>query len=121
MQHSPGFLALVEAARTRVAEVAAAELPALLQATPDALLIDVREDSEWQAGHVRGALHLGKGVIERDIEQRVPDPQTCLYLYCGGGYRSVLAADNLRQMGYRRVVSVDGGWRELQRLLPVES
>ncbi len=121
MQHSPGFLALVEAARARVDEVQAAELPGLLQAAPNAVLIDVREDSEWHADHVRGALHLGKGVIERDIEQRIPDPQTCLYLYCGGGYRSVLAADNLRQMGYQRVYSVDGGWRELQKIMPTQS
>lgn len=118
--HSPGFLALVNAARSRVREIAAAELPAALRAQPAAALIDVREDSEYAAGHVRGAEHLGKGVIERDIETRHPDRQQTLFLYCGGGYRSALAADALRQMGYANAVSVDGGWKALKDLMPVE-
>lgn len=118
--HSPGFLALVAQARARVAEIDAADLADALAREPDAALIDVREESEYTAGHVTGAEHLGKGVIERDIEARHPDPQQPLYLYCGGGYRSALAADALRTMGYARVVSVDGGWRALRELLPTD-
>ncbi|MDT0619521.1 rhodanese-like domain-containing protein [Salinisphaera sp. P385] len=118
--HSPGFLALVAQARARVAEIDAADLADALAREPDAALIDVREESEYAAGHVTGAEHLGKGVIERDIEARHPDPQQPLYLYCGGGYRSALAADALRTMGYARVVSVDGGWRALRELLPTD-
>ena len=120
MQHAPGFLALVEAARQDVEEIAASALPDRLAAQPDARLVDVREDHEWQLGHIRGAIHLGKGIIERDIERHVPDKDVPLYLYCGGGYRSVLAARALGRMGYRQVCSVDGGWRELQELMPVE-
>lgn len=119
--HSPGFLALVAQARGRIREIHAAELADALAREPDAVLIDVREESEYAAGHVAGAEHLGKGVIERDIEARHPDPQQPLYLYCGGGYRSALAADALRAMGYGRVVSVDGGWRALRELMPTES
>lgn len=118
--HSPGFLALVDAARSRIREIAAADLPAALRAQPAAALIDVREDQEFAAGHVRGAEHLGKGVIERDIETRHPNRQQTLFLYCGGGYRSALAADALRQMGYANVVSVEGGWKALKDLMPVE-
>lgn len=118
--HSPGFLALVAQARARVAEIDAADLADALAREPDAALIDVREESEYAAGHVTGAEHLGKGVIERDIEARHPDPQQPLYLYCGGGYRSALAADALRAMGYARVISVDGGWRALRELLPTD-
>lgn len=118
MEHSPQFLALVDAARARIQEIPAAQLAAALHAQPEALLIDVREDAEYAAGHLIGALHLGRGVLERDIERHVPDPDTPLYLYCGGGYRSALAADSLRQMGYRRAVSVDGGWKALRELLP---
>lgn len=117
--HSPAFLALVEAARGRIEEIDASELPARLAAEPDALLIDTREESEWRAGHLRGAIHLSKGIIERDIEARCPARDRRLYLYCGGGYRSALVADNLRQMGYSQAISVDGGWRALQSLLPV--
>ncbi|HWU69514.1 MAG TPA: rhodanese-like domain-containing protein [Stenotrophobium sp.] len=118
--HSPAFLALVDQARRRIRELSAAELPAALQRTPRAVLLDVREESEYTAGHVSGARWLGKGIIERDIEAQYPDRDTPLYLYCGGGYRSALATDNLQQMGYRQVWSVDGGWRELRHLLPVE-
>jgi len=120
-QHSPAFVALVEQARTRIREIPAVELAAALQAAPGAQLIDVRERSEYDDGHVRGARWLGKGIIERDIESVVPDPDTPLYLYCGGGYRSALAADNLSRMGYSKVVSVEGGWRALETLMPVES
>ncbi|ROH89008.1 sulfurtransferase [Stagnimonas aquatica] len=118
--HAPGFLALVNSAKSRIKEVGAAELPALLQKNPAIRLIDTREESEYAAGHVRGAEWIGKGVIERDIEAKHPDKSTPLYLYCGGGFRSALAADALQQMGYSEVVSVDGGWRELKGLLPTE-
>jgi rhodanese-related sulfurtransferase len=119
--HSPAFLALVDDARQRVPEIPASGLPAALYADPAAKLIDVREQSEYLAGHVREAEWIGKGILERDIEQRHPDRDTALYLYCGGGFRSVLAADNLLKMGYRRVWSVDGGWRALKDLMPVET
>lgn len=118
--HSPGFVALVDAARRQVREISAAGLPGELKANPQAALIDVREESEFAAGRIRGAEHLGKGVIERDIEARHPDKDQPLYLYCGGGYRSALAALNLQQMGYTRVTSVDGGWKALKDLMPTE-
>lgn len=118
--HSPGFLALVNAARQHVREIPAADLQTQMRAHLGAVLIDVREESEFAAGHVRGAEHLGKGVIERDIETRHPDKTQPLYLYCGGGYRSALAADALQRMGYLDVTSIDGGWRALKDLLPVE-
>lgn len=109
-KHSPAFEKLCDDARSRIQEVdvqtAAGEAK-----TPGTLLVDVREESEWTAGHAAGAIHLGKGVIERDIEARVPDKGTRLLLYCGGGYRSALAADNLQRMGYTNVASVAGGWR----------
>ena len=110
MNHSPGFLKLVEDAKSRVREVSVDEARSKL-ASGQAKLIDVREDSEWEAGHARGAQHLGKGVIERDIEQRVPDKGSELILYCGGGFRSALASDNLQKMGYTNVLSMAGGWR----------
>lgn len=116
--HPPAFLALVDDAKTRIREVQARDLAATLAARPDAKLIDVREESEYAAGHVAGAQWIGKGVIERDIEALHPDKATALYLYCGGGFRSALAADNLQKMGYTQVVSVDGGWRMLKDLLP---
>ena len=108
----------MDAARTRIREIEADELAQQLSQQPDAVLLDVREADEYAAGHVAGAEHLGKGVNERDIEGRHPDLSTPLYLYCGGGYRSALAADALTQMGYRNVVSVNGGWRALQSLMP---
>ena len=113
MQHSPGFLKLVEDAKTRVREVGVADTRRRLEKN-EAVLIDVREESEWAAGHARGALHLGKGLIERDIEQRVPDKSAPIILYCGGGFRSALSADNLQKMGYTNVLSMAGGWRAWQ-------
>lgn len=108
--HSPGFLAIVADAKTRVRELTVAET---LQAVNggSARLIDVREDSEWEAAHANGADHLGKGIIERDIEKLVPDKDAELILYCGGGYRAALAADSLQKMGYTNVASMAGGWR----------
>jgi rhodanese-related sulfurtransferase len=121
VQHSPGFLKLVEDAKTRVREVGVAEARRKLEKN-EALLIDVREDSEWEAGHARGAIHLGKGIIERDIEQQVPDKNASIILYCGGGFRSALSADTLQTMGYTNVVSMAGGWRAWQAEgAPVES
>lgn len=110
MEHSPAFLRLVEDARSRVREVSVAEARAAL-ASGEARLIDVREDREWDAGHAAGAEHLGRGVIERDVEKAVPDRDAPLILYCGGGFRSVLAAQSLARMGYRNVASMAGGWR----------
>jgi rhodanese-related sulfurtransferase len=113
--HSPAFVALVDAARRQIRECSIEALKARIDRGevpgPDVVLVDVREESEWAAGHLPGAIHVGKGVIERDIEAKVPDPQTEILLYCGGGYRSALAAVNLQAMGYTRVVSVDGGVR----------
>lgn len=115
MKHSEGFLKLVNDAKSRVREVTVAETRARLAA--DSLteskvrLIDVREDDEWRAGHAAGAEHLGKGIIERDIEAAAPEKSTELILYCGGGYRSALAADVLQQMGYTNVYSMAGGWK----------
>ena len=111
MIHSKGFLKLVDDAKTRVKEVTVADSRDRLVANPAARLIDVREDGEWRAGHARGAAHLGKGIIERDIEATVPDKSTEVILYCGGGYRSALAADVLQQMGYTNVWSMAGGWK----------
>jgi rhodanese-related sulfurtransferase len=118
--HSRAFLALVNDARTRIKEVDASEVPEILRKDPKARLIDTREESEYAAGHVEGAEWIGKGVIERDIESLHPDKAEPLYLYCGGGFRSVLAAENLQKMGYTNVYSVDGGWRALKDLLPTE-
>jgi rhodanese-related sulfurtransferase len=112
MKHSPGFLALVEDAKTRVRCIEVVEYVAMREQAH--LLVDVREESEFAAGHAAGAMHLGKGIIERDIEAQVPDKGTCLVLYCGGGYRSALAGDALRRMGYERVISLEGGWRAWQ-------
>ena len=111
MIHTSGFLRLVEDAKTRIREVSVAETQARLEANPAALVIDVREDHEWAAAHAAGAEHLGKGIIERDIEQRAPEKDTELILYCGGGYRSALAADVLQNMGYTNVFSLAGGWK----------
>jgi rhodanese-related sulfurtransferase len=111
MIHTEGFLELVNDAKGRVKEVTVAETQERLAANPNALLIDVREDNEWQAEHAQGAEHLGKGIIERDIETAVPDKSTELILYCGGGYRSALAADALQKMGYTNVWSMARGWK----------
>jgi rhodanese-related sulfurtransferase len=112
MEHAPGFLRLVEAARARIREVSVAQVRAMQEAGEVFALLDVREQDEWGRGHLPGARHLGKGVIERDIERTIPDHDAAIVLYCGGGYRSALAADALRQMGYTRVASMWGGWRE---------
>jgi rhodanese-related sulfurtransferase len=111
MDHSPGFLRLVDDARTRVREVTVADVERLRATREPVAIVDVREEEEWQRGHVPGARHLCKGVIERDIERAVPDRSTRLVLYCGGGFRSALAADNLQRMGYTHVESMAGGWR----------
>lgn len=109
--HSPQFLELVEEARKRIREITAQELKPRLDARHEFRLIDVREVSEYQAGHLPDAEHICKGILERDIETTVPDPDTEIILYCGGGFRSALAADNLQKMSYRRVLSLAGGWR----------
>ena len=109
-QHSPGFLKIVTDAKTRVRECTVDDVRRRLDAGERFTVVDVREESEYAAGHVPGAVHIGKGVIERDIETKVPDPATPLVLYCGGGFRSALAADAVQKMGYTNVISMDGGW-----------
>ena len=114
-QHSPRFLQIVDEAKKRIRELSVDEVKEKLDKREKFLLIDVREESEWAKDHLPGAIHVGKGIIERDIEDRVPDANTPLVLYCGGGFRSALAADNLQKMGYKNVLSMDGGvrgWRE---------
>ena len=111
MKHTEGFLKLVNDAKSRINEVNVPETRDRMKENPNAKLIDVREDNEWDAAHAAGAIHLGKGIIERDIETTVPDKSTELILYCGGGYRSALAADVLQQMGYTNVFSMAGGWK----------
>src|SRR5213594_2001347 len=113
MQHSPGFLKLVNEVRPKIKEVTPDEARARLAQNPKAVLVDVREDSEWEKGHATQAVHLGKGVLERDIEEMFPDPNTELIMYCGGGYRSALTADVAQRMGYRNVSSVVGGYKAL--------
>ena len=109
--HSAGFLAIVQDAKSRVHEFGIDEFLKRLQAGERYVILDVREDNEWASGHVPGAHHVGRGVIERDIEQLLPEMDTPIVLYCGGGFRSALAADNLQKMGYTNVTSLDGGWR----------
>lgn len=111
MEHPPKFMAICEDARTRIEETDVETVKARLDRGDDFLLIDTREDREWNKGHLPGAIHIGKGVIERDIEAKVPDTDCEMILYCGGGYRSALAADNLTKMGYTRAISMDGGFR----------
>jgi rhodanese-related sulfurtransferase len=113
MKHSPGFLKLVNETRLKVTEISLAQARERLAKNPKAVLVDVREDAEWVQGHARGAVHLGKGILERDIEQAVPDLDTELIMYCGGGYRSVLTAAVAQQMGYRHVASLQGGYKAL--------
>lgn len=113
MQHSPGFLKIVEAVRPGIREVTIAHARERLKNNPKSILVDVREDSEWNDGHAAEAVHLGKGVLERDIEKAVPDPGTELILYCGGGYRSALAADVAQRMGYKNVFSLIGGYKAM--------
>jgi rhodanese-related sulfurtransferase len=109
--HSAQFLKLVQDAKTRVKETDVADVKKRMDAGEKFILVDVREDNEWANGHLPGAVHLGKGIIERDIEQRVPDTSAKVILYCGGGFRSALAGDNLQKMGYTNVESMDGGWK----------
>jgi rhodanese-related sulfurtransferase len=116
MEHSPGFLKLVGESKGRVRETTPEEVRKREQAGESFHLVDVREDNEWQKGHAAGAIHLGKGIIERDIEKTIPDHDAEIILYCGGGYRSALAADALQRMGYRNVVSMDGGWKRWREL-----
>jgi rhodanese-related sulfurtransferase len=111
MQHSPQFLKLVNEAKQRVKETNVAEVKSRMASGEKFLLVDVREDNEWAQGHVPGAVHMGRGIIERDIEIKVPETSTKVILYCGGGFRSALVADNLQKMGYTNVESMDGGWR----------
>ena len=111
MKHAPGFLALVNDAKSRIEEIDLAGYQKLLARGTPHVLIDTREESEWAAGHAAGAIHMGKGIIERDIEKRVPDKSATLVLYCGGGFRSALVADNLKKMGYEHPISLDGGWK----------
>jgi rhodanese-related sulfurtransferase len=111
MKHSEGFLKVVDDAKSRIREVTVAETQGRMKQDADVKLIDVREDHEWEAAHAAGAMHLGKGIIERDIENTVPDKSTEMILYCGGGYRSALAADVLQRMGYTNVFSMAGGWK----------
>jgi len=112
MAHAPRFLALVKDAKSRVRETNVAEVKKRLDAGEKLLIVDVREESEWARGHIPGSVHLGKGVIERDVEAAVPDTSCEIILYCGGGFRSAIAADNLKKMGYSNPVSMDGGWRD---------
>jgi rhodanese-related sulfurtransferase len=114
MVHNEGFLKLVNDAKARVRETDIGGYKAMRARGEGHALVDVREDHEFAAGHVKGAVHMSKGTIERDIEGKFPDKSTTLVLYCGGGFRSALAADNLQKMGYTNAISLDGGWRALQ-------
>lgn len=111
MKHSPGFLAIVNDSLSRVREISVEEVRGDIESSVDFVLVDVREDSEWAAAHASDAIHLGKGIIERDIETVIPEIDRKIVLYCGGGYRSALAADALQKMGYKSVFSLAGGWR----------
>ncbi|HEX4750862.1 MAG TPA: rhodanese-like domain-containing protein [Bryobacteraceae bacterium] len=112
--HDPGFLALVHNAKTRIREIDIEGYKRWVAAGEAGQLVDVREDHEWETAHAEGAIHLSKGIIERDIEKTFPEKDTKLVLYCGGGYRSALATDNLQKMGYTNVISLDGGWRAIE-------
>ena len=112
--HNPDFLALVNDAKSRIRQIELEDLRRMIASGERFLLIDIREESEWAAGHAAGATYLGKGIIERDIETVVPDKNTKMVLYCGGGFRSALSADALQKMGYTDVISLDGGWRAYQ-------
>jgi rhodanese-related sulfurtransferase len=120
-QHNTAFLALVNDAKSRIQQIDIEGYKKLAQSGERFMLVDTREDNEWNAGHAAGAIHLGKGIIERDIETAVPDKNAKLVLYCGGGFRSALAADALQKMGYKNVISLDGGWRAWKEAgLPIE-
>jgi rhodanese-related sulfurtransferase len=112
--HNPAFLRLVNDAKTRVKEIDIERYKQMVASGDPHTLVDIREDNEWAAGHVSGAVHLGKGIIERDIETAAPDKNASLVLYCGGGFRSALSAEALQKMGYTNVISLDGGYRALQ-------
>lgn len=119
--HSEGFLALVREAKKHINEIDIEQYKRLRAAGAAGQLVDVREDHEWEAAHAAGAIHLSKGIIERDIEKTIPDKNTKMVLYCGGGYRSALATENLGKMGYKNVISLDGGWRAIEASgLPLE-
>jgi rhodanese-related sulfurtransferase len=119
--HNAEFLKLVNDAKSRVKQIDIEGYKQLRESGEPHVLVDVREDNEWAAGHAAGAMHLGKGIIERDVETKIPDRDATLVLYCGGGFRSALAADNLQKMGYRNAISLDGGWRAWKASeLPVE-
>jgi rhodanese-related sulfurtransferase len=121
MTHAAGFLKLVDDAKSRVRQIDIEGYKQMVAAKAPHVLVDTREDREWEDGHVAGAVHLSKGIIERDIETKYPDKATELVLYCGGGFRSALAADNLQRMGYTNAISLDGGWRALKESgLPLE-
>jgi len=121
MEHSPGFLKSVNDAKSRVRENTPEDVKRKQEAGESFHFVDVREDNEWQKGHAAGAIHLGKGIIERDIEKAIPDHDAEIVLYCGGGFRSALAADALQNMGYKKVISMDGGWSRWRELgYPVE-
>jgi len=121
VKHSPGFLRLVEEARAGVRETGPEEVRSRMERGEKFLLVDIREESEFAAGRIAGAVHIGRGILERDIEARVPDPSAEIVLYCGGGYRSVLSAASLGRMGYSRVSSMAGGWRGWKDLgFPIE-
>ncbi|HET9402235.1 MAG TPA: rhodanese-like domain-containing protein [Candidatus Acidoferrales bacterium] len=111
VKHSEGFVNLVNDAKSRVKETNVSQIKQRMDRGEKFVLVDVREESEWAKGHIAGAVHMGKGVIERDVEAKYPDKDTELVLYCGGGFRSALSADNLQKMGYKKVISMDGGWR----------
>jgi rhodanese-related sulfurtransferase len=113
MEHAPGFLKLVNEAKPKVQELTVEQARAHLAANPNAKLIDVREDSEWQKQRAQNAIHLGKGILERDLEKTIPDPETELVMYCGGGYRSILTADAAQKMGYKKVYSLAGGYKAM--------
>jgi len=111
MPHAPQFLKLVNEAKKKIKETNVADVKRRMDAGEKFILVDTREDNEWANGHIAGAVHMGRGIIERDIEAKVPDVNTKLILYCGGGFRSALVADNLQKMGYSNVESMDGGWK----------
>jgi len=122
MEHSPGFLKSVNDAKSRVRENTPEDVKRKQEAGESFYFVDVREDNEWQKGHATGAIHLGKGIIERDIEKAVPDHDAEIILYCGGGFRSALAGDALQKMGYKNVISMDGGWKRWWELgYPIET
>jgi len=122
MDHSPGFLKIVNDAKSRVRENTPEDVRRKQEAGEGFYLVDVREDNEWQKGRGAGAIQLGKGIIERDVEQAIPDHNAEIVLYCGGGFRSALAADALQQMGYKNVISMDGGWKRWRELgYPIET